>query len=76
MVRRSIVQKIPFRWVAADAAYGYSKGWRSELEHADVFHLMATTRHDAVVTPWAPDCPVQDLSPIRPTRGRVPVQAL
>ena len=35
MVRRAITDKIPFRWVTADAAYGFSKGWRSELERAD-----------------------------------------
>ncbi|MFI0187667.1 transposase [Streptomyces sp. NPDC017082] len=46
MVRRGITDKIPFRWVTADAAYGFSKGWRSGLERADVFHVMATTRHD------------------------------
>ncbi|MFD9474589.1 IS701 family transposase, partial [Streptomyces goshikiensis] len=40
MVRRAIAEKIPFRWVTADAAYGFSKGWRSELERADVFHVM------------------------------------
>ena len=63
MVRRAITDKIPFRWVTADAAYGYSKGWRSELEQADVFHVMATTRHDTVVTRWAMDHPVHDLFP-------------
>ncbi|SHM95106.1 hypothetical protein SAMN05216268_116228 [Streptomyces yunnanensis] len=47
--------------MTADAAYGYSKGWRSELEQADVFHVMATTRHDTVVTRWAIDHPVHDL---------------
>jgi SRSO17 transposase len=26
MVRRAITDKIPFRWVTADAAYGFSKG--------------------------------------------------
>ncbi|GGL84207.1 hypothetical protein GCM10010095_81220 [Streptomyces anthocyanicus] len=57
MVRRAIADKIPFRWVTADAAYGFSKGWRSELEWADVFHVMATTRHDTVVTRWAIDHP-------------------
>lgn len=61
MVRRAIKEKIPFRWVTADAAYGFSKGWRSELERADVFHVMATTRHDTVVTRWAIDHPVHDL---------------
>lgn len=45
MVRRAIADRIPFGWVTADAAYGYSKGWRFELEQADVFHAMATTRH-------------------------------
>ncbi|WP_438494765.1 transposase, partial [Streptomyces asiaticus] len=39
MVRRALADKIPFRWVTADAAYGFSKGWRSELERADVFHV-------------------------------------
>ncbi|MGI5451305.1 transposase [Streptomyces sp. CA-243310] len=29
MVRRAITDRIPFRWVTADAAYGFSKGWRS-----------------------------------------------
>ncbi|MFD7532743.1 IS701 family transposase [Streptomyces sp. NPDC059849] len=57
MVRRAIADKIPFRWVTADAGYGYSKGWRSELEQANVFHVMATTRHDTVVTRWAIDHP-------------------
>lgn len=61
MVRRAIADKIPFRWVTADAAYGFSKGWRHELEQADVFHVMATTRHDTVVTRWALDHPVHDL---------------
>ncbi|MFJ2575202.1 IS701 family transposase [Streptomyces halstedii] len=63
MVRRAITDKIPFRWVTADAGYGYSKGWRSELEQADVFHVMATTRHDTVVTRWAIDHPVSELFP-------------
>ncbi|MFE9139723.1 IS701 family transposase [Streptomyces sp. NPDC007355] len=61
MVRRAVEEKIPFRWVTADAGYGYSKSWRSELERADVCHVMATTRHDTVVTRWALDHPVQDL---------------
>ena len=61
MVRRAITEKIPFRWVTADAAYGFSKSWRTELERADVFHVMATTRHDTVVTRWAIDHPVHDL---------------
>ncbi|MFI6645206.1 IS701 family transposase [Streptomyces sp. NPDC050504] len=63
MVRRAIADRIPFRWVTADAAYGFSKGWRTELERADVFHVMATTRHDTVVTRWAIDHPVHDLFP-------------
>ncbi|MFJ2102961.1 IS701 family transposase [Streptomyces anulatus] len=63
MVRRAITERIPFRWVTADAAYGFSKGWRTELERADVFHVMATTRHDTVVTRWAMDHPVHDLFP-------------
>ena len=63
MVRRAIADKVPFSWVTADAAYGYSKGWRFELEQADVFHVMATTRHDTVVTRWSIDHPVHDLFP-------------
>ncbi|MFH7598021.1 IS701 family transposase [Streptomyces racemochromogenes] len=63
MVRRAIAEKIPFGWVTADAGYGFSKSWRSELERADVFHVMATTRHDTVVTRWAMDHPVHDLFP-------------
>lgn len=42
MVRRAIDDRLPFRWVTADAGYGYSKGWRYELEQADVSHLLAT----------------------------------
>lgn len=61
MVRRAIADQIPFRWVTADAAYGFIKGWRFELEQADVFHVMAATRHDTVVTRWAIDHPVHDL---------------
>jgi hypothetical protein len=52
--------------VTADAAYGYSKGWRFELRQADVFHVMATTRHDTVVTRWSLDHPVDDLFPGMP----------
>lgn len=63
MVRRALTDKIPFRWVTADAGYGYSKGWRFELEQADIFHVMATTRHDTVVTSFALDHPVHDLFP-------------
>jgi hypothetical protein len=69
MVRRAITAKIPFRWVTADAAYGYSKGWRFELEQADVFHVMATTRHDTVVTRWAIGHPVHDLFPALPRQS-------
>ncbi|MGW6413024.1 IS701 family transposase, partial [Streptomyces vinaceus] len=61
MVRRAIAERIPFRWVTADAAYGYSKGWRTELERADVFHVIATTWHDTAVTRWDIDHPVHDL---------------
>ncbi|MFD9522157.1 IS701 family transposase [Streptomyces sp. NPDC059979] len=63
MVSRAIAERIPFRWVTGDAAYGFSKGRRTELERADVFHVMATTRHDTVVTRWAMDHPVHDLFP-------------
>ncbi len=69
MVRKAIADRIPFRWVTADAAYGFSKGWRFELEQADVFHVMATTRHDTVVTRWSIDHPVHDLFPGLP-RGK------
>jgi SRSO17 transposase len=61
MVRRAIADQIPFRWVTADAGYGYSKGWRYELEQADVFHVVATTRHDTVVTRRALDHRLHDL---------------
>ncbi len=61
MVRRAIRDRIRFGWVTADAAYGFSKGWRFELEQADVVHVMATTRHDTVVTRWALDHPVHGL---------------
>lgn len=63
MDRRAVAQKIPFGRVTPDAAYGFSKGWRFELEQADVFHVMATTRHGTVVTRWALDHPVHDLFP-------------
>ncbi|MFF0391767.1 IS701 family transposase [Kitasatospora sp. NPDC004615] len=61
MVRRAIDEEIPFRWVTADAGYGYSKGWRTELEQADVFHVVATTSHDTVVTRRALDRRLHDL---------------
>ncbi len=61
MVRRAADDKIPFRWVTADAGYGYSKSWRHELEQADLFHVVATTRHDTVVTRQALDHPLHDL---------------
>lgn len=66
MVRRAISDQIPFRWLTADAAYGFSEGRRSELERAGVFPVMATTRHDTVVTRWAIDHLVHDLFPGRP----------
>ncbi|WP_436846822.1 hypothetical protein [Streptomyces litmocidini] len=50
-------------WVTADAGYGSSKSRRTELEEADVFHVMATTRHDTVVTRWVLDHPVHILFP-------------
>ncbi|WP_223778822.1 IS701 family transposase [Streptomyces sp. 135] len=75
MVRRAIHDRIPFGWVTADAAYGYSKGWRFELEQADVFHVMATTRHDTVVTRWSIDHPVHDLFPACPDRSGSAVPA-
>ncbi|MFJ4671534.1 IS701 family transposase [Kitasatospora purpeofusca] len=61
MVRRAIDDRIPFRWVTADAGYGYSKSWGFELEQADVFHVVATTRHDTVVTWQAMDHRLHDL---------------
>ncbi|MBB5110152.1 SRSO17 transposase [Streptomyces spectabilis] len=63
MVRRAITDRIPFGRVTADAAYGFSKGCRFELEQAEVCHVMATTRHDTVVTRWAIDHPVHELFP-------------
>jgi hypothetical protein len=36
MVRRVIADKMTFRWVAADAAYRFPKGWRYELECAAI----------------------------------------
>ncbi|MFE3739249.1 IS701 family transposase [Streptomyces sp. NPDC059134] len=61
MVWRAITDGVPFLWVTADADYGFSRSWRLELEEADVFHIMATTRHETVVTRWAVDHPVHDL---------------
>ncbi|GGV21518.1 hypothetical protein GCM10010245_36270 [Streptomyces spectabilis] len=69
MVPRAITDRSPFGWMTADAAYGFSKDGRFELEQADVFHVMATTRHDTVVTRWAIDHPVHDLS--RPDTAEV-----
>lgn len=40
--------------------YGYGKGWRVALEQADIFHVMATSIHDTVVTRQALDHPVRD----------------
>lgn len=53
MVRRAIAQKTPFGWVTADAAYGFSKGWRFELEEADV----STSRPPPATTPSSPAGP-------------------
>lgn len=61
MVRRAVDDEIPFRWVTADAGNGYSKGWRFELEQADIFHVVATTRHDTVVTRRALDYRLHEL---------------
>lgn len=56
MARRAITGKIPFRWVIAEAAYGFSK-LTAELERqAEVFQIMATNRHDTVV-PTGPGRP-------------------
>ncbi|MCP9211482.1 transposase [Streptomyces sp. NEAU-Y11] len=57
VIRQAMADRIPFRWLTADAAYGFSKGWRSELERADIFHVMATVRHDTFVTRWEIDHP-------------------
>ncbi len=48
---------------SADAAHGFSKSRRMELERADAFHVVATARRDTVVTRWALDHPVRDLFP-------------
>lgn len=61
MVRRAADDKIPFRRVTADAGYGYNKSRRHELKQADIFHVVATTRHDTPVTRQALDHPLHDL---------------
>ena len=53
MVRRAVEEKVPFAWVTADAGHGYSKSRRTELERADVVHVMSTTRHDP--SGWSKD---------------------
>jgi FOG: Transposase len=68
MVRKAIADRIPFAWVTADAAYGFSKGWRFELEQADVFHVMATTRHDTASPAGPSTIPSTTCSPV--CRGR------
>jgi SRSO17 transposase len=68
MVRRAIAGRVPFQWVTADAVYGFSKGWRHELEQADVFHVRATTRSDTVVTRWSIGHPVHELFPGLPRK--------
>jgi hypothetical protein len=73
MVRRAIAGRVPFGWVMADAACGFSKGWRHELEQADVFHVMATTRHDTVVTRWSIDHPVHELFSGLPRQVEAPL---
>ncbi len=50
MVDRAVADKVPFRWLTGDEAYGQSKSWRHRLEQADVFHVMATRCNDTVVT--------------------------
>ncbi|MEU2166075.1 IS701 family transposase [Streptomyces sp. NPDC019208] len=50
MVDQAIADKVPFRWLTGDEAYGQSKSWRHRLEEADVFHVMATRCNDTVVT--------------------------
>lgn len=49
-VGRAIADRVPFRWLTGDEAYGQSKSWRHRLEQADVFHVMATRRNETVVT--------------------------
>ena len=66
MVRRALAEKIPFGWVTADVAYGFSKAGASSWSSRNVFHVMATTRHDTVVTRWSIDHPVHDLFPALP----------
>ncbi|MEU5327381.1 hypothetical protein [Streptomyces parvus] len=68
MVRRAVADRIPFRWVTDDAAYGFSQGWRSELELSDVLHVMAATvRHRGY--PLGEGLPAGILPHCRP-RGR------
>ncbi|ESP95795.1 hypothetical protein EES44_30105 [Streptomyces sp. ADI96-15] len=61
MIRRAADDNIPFRRVTADAGHGSSKSWRYELEQAGIVHVVATTRHDTVVTRHAPDHPLHGL---------------
>ncbi len=60
MVRPAVTDNIPFRGPQIPPTR-FSKGWRSGLKRADVFHVMATTLHDTVVTCWAIDPPVHGL---------------
>ncbi|MGA5412100.1 IS701 family transposase [Streptomyces lavendulocolor] len=50
MVRRVIEEKIPFGWVTADAGYGYSKSWRTELDGSHGPRVFDWARVE--VRPW------------------------
>lgn len=60
MVRRAIEDRMPFRW-ARGGAYGFSKAGGPSWGGRTSSNVMATTRHDTVVTRWAIDHPVHDL---------------
>jgi SRSO17 transposase len=61
MVDRAIADRIPFRWLTGDEAYGQSKSWRHRLEEVDVFHVMATRCNDTVVSRFRMDHRINEL---------------
>ncbi|WP_455356918.1 IS701 family transposase [Streptomyces sp. SYSU K217416] len=61
MVDRAVADRIPFRWLTGDEAYGQSKSWRHRLEEADIFHVVATRRNDTVVTRFSIDHRIDEL---------------
>lgn len=67
----TLIDRGPFGWATAVAAYGFSKGWRSELEKDDVFHAMATNRHETVVSYYIACSP--ELDPVQVPENRLTV---